>query len=313
MSFRDRQEPASGYEELSFGGGDPDREPRLQVWLRAHVRLLTACAVVLALLGAAGIGGRYLYERSREPLPPPDVPASARMRIVVHLCGQYVEAWSCIGRDEATDADGRAIAARMRAMPELTDVTFVSKEEDGRRALAYYTAIGEPERADELFFHASVEATLRRGGDFAAVSARLREIPGVVTVLRELPDVWAGKADLAVALCAEEERQPRGCGREDRRALAGAPASEAEKKAVLDRLWDLPGVERVYLRDREDLTWLKRQYEPQDPAEHVTPRTERTRQTFYVKLSDPAGLAAVAGAVKHLPGVGGVFPIGLSG
>nr|BFE86660.1 hypothetical protein GCM10020093_092610 [Planobispora longispora] len=147
--------------------------------------------------------GRYLYERSREPLPPPDAPLSAQMRIVAHLCGQRVEAWTCPDMGEVTDAEGRAIAEHMRAMPELEDVAFVSKEEDGRRALAYYTAIGEPERADELFFHASVEAVLRRGGDFEKVAARLRESPGVVAVLRELPDVWAGKADLAVALCVE--------------------------------------------------------------------------------------------------------------
>nr|BFE86661.1 hypothetical protein GCM10020093_092620 [Planobispora longispora] len=67
------------------------------------------------------------------------------------------------------------------------------------------------------------------------------------------------------------------------------------------------------MQGREDVLRLKRQYEPQDPAEHVPLGAERTRETFYVKLSDPAGLAAIAGAVKHLPGVGGVFPIGLSG
>ncbi|MFB9878885.1 permease-like cell division protein FtsX [Planobispora siamensis] len=311
MSFPDHQEPGPGYEELSFGDGDPDRESRLQVWLRTHTRLLTACAVVLVLIGASVVGGRHLYERSREPLPPPEARDSGQVRVVVHLCGQRVEAWSCLRRGEVTDADGQAIAARMRAMPELADVAFVSKEEDSRRSLAYYAAIGEPERADELFFHASVEAVLRRGEDFKGVADRLKEIPGVVAVFRELPDAWEGKADLAVALCAEGERPARGC-QEGRTVRSGAPATEAEKEAILDRLWDLPGVETVYLQKREDFMRLKRQYEPQDPAEHTTPRVDRTRATFYVKLADPAGRATVAGAVKDLPGVGGVYPVGYS-
>ncbi|GGL09295.1 permease-like cell division protein FtsX [Planomonospora parontospora] len=303
---------SSGYEEISFGGGDPDREPWLQAWVRAHARLLAVCFTVAAVLVAAGAGGRYLYERSREPLPPPDAPFPAQVRIAAHLCGLGAEAWACRERREATEADGRAVEERMRAMPELAEVVLVSREEDRRRTLAYYTDAGEPEKIELAFLHARVEGTLRRSADFAAVAGRLKELPGVNRVLRVPTDFWAGRADFAVHLCGTDDWSRYACPKHRPAGVTGS-ASAAEKQAVLDRIWDLPGAEAVHLESRDHRIRLLRHYHPERPASDPLFRFDRSYETFYVRFSGPADLPAAAAALKSLPGVRSVAPVRAEG
>ncbi|GAA3117045.1 hypothetical protein GCM10010466_05050 [Planomonospora alba] len=316
----------SGHEELSFGGGDPDREPWLEArlrtvrersaacreWARAHVRVLTVCAVVPAVLGAAGFGGLYLYERSREPLPPPDAPLPAQLRFVVYPCGRMMGA-NCSGGGDA-EANARVVAERMRSMPELAEVVPVSEEESRREVLAYYADAGEELPQGMGAGHPVVRARLHRGGDFAEVARRLRGMPEVETVYRELSDFWAGKADLAVRLCgkAMEWQHWDRCA-ENRSGGAEHPTTAEEKEAILDRIWDLPGAETVYLQSREDSIRLDRHYYPEEPSSSRMFRWDRAVETFYVKLSDPAAFPAAARALKSLPGVGWVSRVGSDG
>ncbi|MFC4058015.1 hypothetical protein ACFOWE_06895 [Planomonospora corallina] len=305
----------SGHEELSFGGGDPDREPwsearlrALQEWAGARARVLTACAVALVVLGSAGFGGRYLYERSREPLPPPGGPLPAQLRIAVHLCGLGAEAWACEDRHETTEAEGRALAERLRVMPELAEVVYVSKEEDRRRVLAYHTDAGEPGKAEYAFPHARVEAVLRRSGDFEAVAARVRELRGVNRVLRVPTDFWADKADFAVHLCGTDGWSRYACPKNRPAGVTGS-AGAAEKAAILDRIWELTGAETVYLEGREHQVRLLRHYNADLPASDPLFRVDRAYETFYVDFSGPADLPAAAAALRSLPGVRSVAPV----
>ncbi|GGL09289.1 permease-like cell division protein FtsX [Planomonospora parontospora] len=303
---------SSGYEEISFGGGDPDKEPRLQAWVRAHaglVRLLSVCAVVLLVLGAAGIGGRYLYERSFEPLPPPEAALPEQLRFVVFLCEGYGPGGGgrCPGRRKATDAEGRAVAERMRTMPELAGVVFVSGEQNRRETLAYYADLGE-EPSGEVDPFPTVRAVLRRSGDFAAVARQVRAMPAVDRVERDPADFWWGRADLAVVLCGTDDWSRYACP-ENRPAGVTGAVSAAERQAVLDRIWTLPEAETVYLQDREHHTRLMRHYYPEEPAGGRMFRIDLSRETFYVKLSDPAAFPAAAKALKSLPGVSAVYRV----
>nr|BFE86662.1 hypothetical protein GCM10020093_092630 [Planobispora longispora] len=112
---------------------------------------------------------------------------------------------------------------------------------------------------------------MRRDADFAAVAARVDAFPEVEAVVREFPDVWSGKADLAVRLCATADRLEEECARNRPGGTAGA-ATDAEKEAVLDRLWDLPGVETVYLQDRDHLARMLRRHGPQGADGETAPR-----------------------------------------
>ncbi|GAA3444316.1 hypothetical protein [Planomonospora venezuelensis] len=326
MSFPDHGEPSSGYEELSFGSGDPDREPRLQLWLRAHARLLAVCAAVLVVFGAAGAGGWYLYERSLRPLPPPDAAFPEPLRFWVSLCGGYGPGGgSCPGRPKATEADYRKVADRMRAMPELAEVVFKDETMVRRAMMARYTAMDEQTMLAGAVFAPSLTGTLRRSGDFAVVAARLKAFPEVETVLPEPSNFWAGKADLEIVLCAKDDRLKKECV-ENRPAGVEGAATEAEKEAVVARLWDLPGAETIYLQDRGHLMRLMRHHEsealrlmrPLGPDQMYRfhfggpRRPDQMYETFYVKLStpiDPTGTAGIARALKLLPGVLAVYPV----
>ncbi|MFC4058016.1 hypothetical protein ACFOWE_06900 [Planomonospora corallina] len=309
----------SGHDELSFGGGDPDREPwsearlrALREWLEARARVLTACAVVLAVLGAAGLGGRYLYERSREPLPPPEAAFPEQLEFAVMLCQGYGPGGGrCPGRPRATEADYRAVAERLRAMPELAGVVLRSPEEVRRELSARHTVTDGWEPAAGTVFDPSLQGTLRRGGDFAAVAAKVEAMPEVDSVTRLIPDFWAGKADLEVALCGQAERLRRECTENRPRGVVGA-ATEEEKDAIVARLWELPGAEAIYLQDRDHFMRLARHYGKKDLTSGRPLRPDHAYESLYVKLARPPGIeevAAVARALTPLPGVLGVLPV----
>ncbi|GII00887.1 permease-like cell division protein FtsX [Planobispora takensis] len=309
MSFPDHGEPSPRHEELSFGGGDPDREPRLRAWWRARPRLAAVCAAVAVLLAAGGAGGWYLHQRSREPLPPPAVAFPEQTRFTVLLCGGYGPGEGlCPGRPKAGEAEHLAVAARMRAMPELAEVAYVSEADNRRETLALYAARGEPQETEGVTFTAYLRGTLRRSDDFAAVVAKITAFPEVRRVIRVPVDFWAGKADVAVHLCAAAEAREEGCTENRPGGVEGA-ATEAEKEAVLDRIRELPGVEAVYLQDRGHLARLLGHYGPAVPEQDQPIPPERLYESFYVKFARPVGTAEIVRALEPLPGVHRVFPV----
>jgi len=88
-------------------------------------------------------------------------------------------------RDTAVDADVAALQARIAALPEVRDVTYVSKEEALRRFRAARAAQGEEDLTrylDANPLRTSLEVKLRDPADFGTVTDTLRADPAVERV-----------------------------------------------------------------------------------------------------------------------------------
>ncbi|GAA3157231.1 hypothetical protein GCM10010466_55140 [Planomonospora alba] len=295
---------ASGYEELSFGG-DPDREPRIRAWAAARAGRLAVCGAALAAAGAVGV---HLYGSSRTPPPPPDAPFPVQLRFLVFTCDADPGPGNCSPQEGA--AHRRTLAGRMRAMPELAEVTVVTGEEQHRRVVAEAAVTGEwTGPADRALFADELGGTLRRSGDFAAVAARIEAMPGVYDVFRVPTDFWAGRADLAVILCGTDGWSIQECPRNRPPGAVGA-ATDTEKEAIFAWLRGRPGVEAVHLEDRGHAARLQRHYNPELPAGDRRFRADVINESFRVKLSGPAAAPEIAKGVRSRPGVRNVQVIG---
>ena len=135
-------------EELVFGGDDPGHEPGFGPWAAAHTKLLTVCAAVLVVLGLAGAGGWYLYERSWLPQPPPDVALSPSLEFEVAMCG-------CPGLTSATVEQRQEAEAMLRAMPQVTSVKVRSGQELADQWRRSYEGIGDTRRAGSSILSAT--------------------------------------------------------------------------------------------------------------------------------------------------------------
>jgi cell division transport system permease protein len=88
-------------------------------------------------------------------------------------------------RATATEADVADVRARIAALPEVREVTFVSKEEALRRYREARTAQGEEDHTryvDDNPLRASLEVKLRDPADFGTVMDSLRADPAVERV-----------------------------------------------------------------------------------------------------------------------------------
>ncbi len=88
-------------------------------------------------------------------------------------------------RTAATDAEIESLRLRVAALPEVRDVTFVSRDDALLRFRAARAAQGEEDLTaylDSNPLHASLEVKLRNPSDFAAVTETLRADPLVERV-----------------------------------------------------------------------------------------------------------------------------------
>lgn len=88
-------------------------------------------------------------------------------------------------RDSASDADIQALQLRVAAMPEVSTVAFVSKDQALQRFRDARAAQGEEDLTaylDANPLHASLEVKLRNPTDFAAVNGALAGDPSVERV-----------------------------------------------------------------------------------------------------------------------------------
>jgi len=88
-------------------------------------------------------------------------------------------------RDSAATADVQALEARVAALPEVSDVAYVSKAEALQRFRAARAAQGEEDLTaylDANPLHASLEVKLRNPTDFAAVNDTLAADPAIERV-----------------------------------------------------------------------------------------------------------------------------------
>ncbi|MDH2427818.1 permease-like cell division protein FtsX [Sphaerisporangium sp. TRM90804] len=278
-------------EELSFGD-DPDSESRLRRWSSAHGKTALAGMTVLAVLLVAVAGARFLSGRSLEPLPPPDVAFPEQLGFRVELCEERWPTCWPEGRESAKDI--QRVEAALRAIPEVSEVRFVSQEEVSEELRRY--AGGTPRGAQgrrlvRMAFAEGFRGTMRHASDFARVAEQARDIPGVQGVERRTTGFWEGKADVAVRLCGRDDQ---GC------PLAHRPISPDRKRAVLETIQKAEGVDTVYLSDPAFEMRLERHYDP-GPADSARARPER--EVLYVKTDGPAEAALVLQAVEGMPGV----------
>ncbi|MFC4586508.1 permease-like cell division protein FtsX [Sphaerisporangium corydalis] len=289
-------EEPPGPEELSFGE-DPDREPRFRAWASAHRVLLAVGAVAVVLLGVVAGGGWYLYDRSREPLPPPDVAVPEQLRFAVGVCGEGIS--RCQTDQGRVIADQPRVEAALRAIPEVVSLEFVSS------AASYNRWRGLPDRYPDVTsdftltqanFPDSFIGTLRHQSDYLAVAAKVRRIRGVRVVTRVTTDFWDGRADVTVTLCGYGPA--RAC-----KSIGGRPVTDAQKRAILDRLLAVDGVEKIYFEDRAHALKLERLYRPEGINDGPPLLLELMLESYRVRTGTPKAAEAVRKAVRDMPGV----------
>jgi hypothetical protein len=263
-------------EELLFG---PEREPRLPELGRP----LAVVAAVVVLLAGLGGGGLLLHQ----PSPPPEGALPSLDRVDIMLC---------VKRDLSCEpAPLDQVSAMIAAIPELTSTRLVTEEEVRQRDRD--ASIFDPAFTDlrQTAISPEIEARLRSPGDFAAVERKLSGRPGISLVSQTGDNFWKGKADLAVLLCGPGPH------------FASCPASAAtddQRAAVVARLREQDGVEKVFLQDKEFGLRLARSYNPGESR-----GAEEMMEILFVRVRDRAKARLAGRAVLRMPGVGWAYLI----
>lgn len=237
--------------------------------------------------GAASPGGPWPGNKKVSP-PPDDWPQGATF--TVFICGDQDAFKRC--RERAITAkQKRALEAKLRAMPGVTEVEFESQEE----AYANFT---EENADNEVLLSAiqqedmpeSFRGRLHRWRDIAPFRSAMDRTRGVSNVMTFGEFFWKDKADVFVPLCGRKGTIFACKGR--------GPATVKERKAVGDRLLALRESESVYF---EDVAHARRVF-----AYAWGMKSDRSPlpESYYVKLADPGAVPEVLDAVKGMAGVG---------
>ncbi|MEU8381654.1 permease-like cell division protein FtsX [Streptosporangium sp. NPDC048865] len=265
--------------------------------------LLAGVVAVAVMSGAVGSVGAPLVEGvawaatspggpapgNKKVSPPPDDWPQA-VTFSVYLCRDQDAFKSCRKR-AITAKQRRALEARLRAMPEVAEVEFESREE----AYANFTEQNADNKTllsaiQEEDMPESFRGTLHRWRDIARFRAAMYRAPGVSNVFAFGGSFWQGKADVVVSLCGRKGTIFACKGR--------GPATAGERKAVGDRLLALEESESVYFEDvahaRRVFAYVWGEKSDKSPLP----------ESYYVKLADPGTAPRVVGAVEGLAGVG---------
>ncbi|RCG33053.1 hypothetical protein DQ384_00965 [Sphaerisporangium album] len=298
-------------EELSHGYDPPSR---LSLWARAHRRPLAVCLAAVVLLCASGAGGLYLRELSLRPLPPPDGPWPEPTGFVVTLC--QVPFHDCSPTVNEAAKDLPAVTAALRAIPGVAtirlDVPSVRRD-TGVQSLERDTGIWTSRVLKEtpylVYYPVSLHGTLGRLEDYARVAERARSIPGVNHVSLKAPGFWEDKADVEIELCAHGPGLL--CT-----GVNDPSATEAQKQDIVDRLWGIDGVEKIYFEDRAHTEKVRRHYAApgpdgsEAPADDGVLTLDEMTESFYVRLSDRRAIEIIGRSITDMPGVHFVKRIG---
>ncbi|MEU6407307.1 permease-like cell division protein FtsX [Microbispora sp. NPDC046933] len=255
-----------------------------------------AVAVAAVLVVALAAGGVVAYRASREPSSPPDGPWPRTGTFLVHLCGPpspYDEQLSDGPRPEDICTSGAATAAQRR---EVERVLASHPETRGYRRLTPAQALAiarQDERIgdilDEYLLRRAVYGGVLAPGDWRRVLGEVQRLPGVFYVESYRDDFWWGKADVAVRFCWEESSTYE-CER-----------GPADRRAVLDRIRALPGVDEIYYEDAEHALAVMRHAQWVDRPEFH--RADRVPEAFHVKFAGHWDFAQVQRAFAGMPGV----------
>ncbi|MFC3983998.1 permease-like cell division protein FtsX [Streptosporangium jomthongense] len=220
--------------------------------------------------------------------PPPAGPWPKGGTFSVFLCWDDAPWENCHGR-AVTAEQRRALGERLRAMPQVKDVRFVSRQEalaDYRRAYAGDEVMLSVLKAGDL--PESFVGTLRDRADIAPFPAALNRAPGVANAGAFGHPFWRYKADAYLTLCGADDCAGRG------------RATSQERKAVEARLAGMEEVEHVYVEDAAharrvlSFMWAGR-----------LPDSAAVSEGYFVKLADPTDARSFAATMEELPGVGG--------
>ncbi|MEU8056481.1 permease-like cell division protein FtsX [Microbispora bryophytorum] len=228
------------------------------------------------------------------PLPPPDGPWPETGELSVFFCARSTVFDACNDRGAATRGEIRKVRALLGAAPEVEKVRFVSQAEQFRRtreALRDRPDLLEgADPADESAYYSA-----RVGpGDWPALVRRMSASPGVSNAFVIRDDYWPDKADVMVQLCPRADLSEGQGGPCEGRGFA----TLAEKNAILDRIGDLPGLEKVYFQARSHQApmWRRRIVPEEDFAAYLP-------EVFYVKFTTPPVLREVKRVLRSAPGV----------
>ncbi|WP_370024013.1 permease-like cell division protein FtsX [Planotetraspora sp. GP83] len=289
---------------MSFGD---DREPRLGGWLRAHRGLVGVVALSVLLLAGVSVGGWVLYQRFRQPLPPPEGPWPQTGYLTVFLCREDDPFEPCRDRGGITAEEKRAVEAVLRTSSVIKKVRFETQEE----ALANFRATilpkamkEDPSRAallkdvEAADLPASYHGTLG-AGDWNTVVQRLEGLPGISKFYLTHENFWLGKADLWIPLCPQIGGYLEPC-------TGHGEATAAEKQAILDRIRSLPGVDVVYFEDSaHGLKVLRHSWWHGGGTDNPA----QVPESFYVKFMKPPVTRDIAKSLAGLPGLAGVWEV----
>ncbi|GAB3156631.1 hypothetical protein GCM10027161_63550 [Microbispora hainanensis] len=216
----------------------------------------------------------------------------------MYFCARTTFFDACNDRGAATRGEIRKVRALLGAAPEVEKVRFVSQAEEFRRTReALRDKPDLLEGADPADESASYIARVGPG-DWPALIRRLSRAAGVSTAFVIRDDYWPGRADVMVQLCPRADLGEGRRGPCEGRGLA----TPAEKNAILDRIGDLPGLEKVYFQARSHQApmWRRRIVPEEDFGGYLP-------EVFYVKFRTPPALREVKRALR---GVAGVFLVG---
>ncbi|MFF4411319.1 permease-like cell division protein FtsX [Streptosporangium sp. NPDC001559] len=220
--------------------------------------------------------------------PPPAGPWPKGGTFSVFLCWDDAPWENCHGK-AVTSEQRRELGERLRAMPQVKDVRFVSRQEalaDYRRAYAGDEVMLSVLKAGDL--PESFVGTLRDRADIAPFPAALNRVPGVANAGAFGHPFWRYKADAYLTLCGADDCAGRG------------RATSRERKAVEARLAGMEEVEHVYVEDaahaRRVLSFMWAGRMPDSTA---------VSEGYFVKLADPADARSFVTTMEELPGVGG--------
>ncbi|ACZ84362.1 permease-like cell division protein FtsX [Streptosporangium roseum] len=257
---------------------------------------VTALAVTFGTAGAAGAAGAADRQDRQgvQVLPPPDDwPEGGTF--TVFLCRDY-DVWeNCRGRATTAEQE-RALETRLRAMPEVTEVEFESREEamaNFRQQNAGNKTLLSALQVEDM--PESFRGRLRRWDDILPFRSELRKAAGVSTVYSFGDFFWKDKADVAVTLCGHKKTVYACKGR--------GSATLEEKKALEARLGTLEESQNLYFENRAHARRVFGHVWAMKSLGSGVLLERRFPESYYVKLVDPGRAKTVINAVKGMAGV----------
>jgi FtsX-like permease family protein len=272
------------------------------MWGGVRRALPAGVVVVVLALGATGTAtaeaqGRSVQQSLLQVSPPPAGPWPQGGTFNIFLCGEG-NVWKNCHKRAITSKQKRALEARLRAMPQVTEVEFESKKE----ALANYRA----QNADNKLLLSviqledmpeSFEGRIRRRADIVPVTSIFEKMAGVSNVFTWGGFFWEGKADVRIGLCEPAEASGTCDGRDG--------ATPLDRERIEARLKTVEGIDKVYFEDSAHATkvfsfqWMRKMSIPQGFSE-----------SYYVKLADPGDAQTLIDTVKAMSGVGSAGTVG---